>query len=96
MSRLAYAVAFKAVKEILILDEIFAVGDAGFRARCERRYRELRALGHTIVVVSHDPRVVQAFCDRALLLSDGRIAVEGAVHDVVEQYTSMVTVPPTS
>ena len=43
--RLGYAVAFKAVREVLVLDEIFAVGDAGFRARCERRYRELRSLG---------------------------------------------------
>ena len=44
-SRLAYAVAFKAVRDVLVLDEIFAVGDAGFKARCERRYMDLRAPG---------------------------------------------------
>ena len=46
-ARLGYAVAFKAVRDVLVLDEIFAVGDAGFRARCEERYRQLRASGHT-------------------------------------------------
>ncbi len=48
-SRLAYSVAFRAVREVLVLDEIFSVGDAGFKARCEERFRELHALGHTIV-----------------------------------------------
>ena len=47
-SRLAYAVAFRAVREVLVLDEIFAVGDAGFRARCEERYRQLHRDGHTV------------------------------------------------
>ena len=50
-SRLGYAVAFEAVREVLVLDEIFAVGDAGFKARCEARYRELHAAGHTVVLV---------------------------------------------
>ena len=57
-SRLAYAVAFRAVREVLVLDEIFAVGDAGFRAKCEERYKDLRAAGHTMVLVSHEPRVI--------------------------------------
>src|SRR6187399_2178111 len=48
-ARLAYAVAFHAVREVLIIDEIFAVGDAGFRERCQRRYRELRSGGHTVI-----------------------------------------------
>ena len=56
-SRLAYAVAFQAVREVLVLDEIFAVGDAGVQARCEERYRELHAAGHTIMLVSHDALV---------------------------------------
>ena len=56
-ARLAYAVAFRAVRDVLILDEILAVGDAGFRQRCEERYRQLRARGHSTIVVSHDPDV---------------------------------------
>src|SRR5262245_11027916 len=60
-ARLAYSVAFKAVREILILDEIFAVGDAAFKTRCQERYQQLSAAGHTILLVSHDPVVVGKF-----------------------------------
>ena len=90
-ARLGYAVAFRAVREVLILDEIFAVGDAGFRARCETRYRELRAAGHTAVIVSHDPRVIAIFCDRALLLDAGRVAMEGTGPEVADRYVSTLT-----
>lgn len=89
--RLGYAVAFKAVREVLVLDEIFAVGDAGFKARCEKRYRELRALGHTAVIVSHDPRIIATFCDRALLLDAGRVVLEGAARDVADRYLTSLT-----
>jgi ABC-2 type transport system ATP-binding protein len=90
-SRLAYSVAFKAVREVLVLDEIFAVGDAGFKARCEERYRQLRAAGRTVLIVSHDPRTIAAFCDRALLLDGGRIVADGQADKVAEQYVSVVT-----
>lgn len=90
-SRLAYAVAFHAVREVLVLDEIFAVGDAGFRARCEERYRQQRANGHTVLIVSHDPRIIRTFCDRAILLKDNRIAFEGAPQEVVDRYISTLT-----
>ncbi|HEX7088473.1 MAG TPA: ABC transporter ATP-binding protein [Vicinamibacterales bacterium] len=89
-SRLAYAVAFAAVREVLILDEIFAVGDAGFRARCEARYRELREAGHTVLLVSHDPRTIATFCDRALLLDRGRILMDGPAPLVAERYVHTV------
>jgi ABC-type polysaccharide/polyol phosphate transport system ATPase subunit len=85
-SRLAYAVAFAAVREVLVLDEIFAVGDAGFRARCEQRYRELRAQGHTVVLVSHDPRTIASFCDRAVLLDGGRVVAEGSAETIADRY----------
>jgi ABC-2 type transport system ATP-binding protein len=88
-ARLAYAVAFQAVREVLVLDEIFAVGDAGFRARCEARFLELRARGHTVLLVSHDPRVIGSFCDRALLLDGGRIASEGLARDVADRYVDL-------
>jgi ABC-2 type transport system ATP-binding protein len=89
--RLGYAVAFKAVRDVIVLDEIFAVGDAGFKARCERRYRELRALGHTAIIVSHDPRIIATFCDRALMLDGGRIVFEGPARDVADRYVSTLT-----
>jgi len=90
--RLGYAVAFKAVRDVLVLDEIFAVGDAGFKARCERRYLELRALGHTAIIVSHDPRIIATFCDRALLLEGGRIVFEGSAREVADRYLSTLSV----
>ncbi len=89
--RLGYAIAFKAVREVLVLDEIFAVGDAGFKARCEHRYHELRAAGHAAVIVSHDPRIVSTFCDRAVLIDAGRVAHEGPAAEVAEHYLSMLT-----
>ena len=92
-SRLAYAVAFAAVREVLVLDEIFAVGDAGFRARCEARYGQLRDDGHTVLMVSHDPRTIGTFCDRALLLDGGQLVAEGSGADVAEQYLRAANVP---
>jgi ABC-type polysaccharide/polyol phosphate transport system ATPase subunit len=88
-SRLAYAVAFQAVREVLILDEIFAVGDAGFRARCEDRYRALRQAGHTILLVSHDPRYITAFCDRAILLDGGRLITVGTPDEILAGYLAL-------
>ena len=85
-ARLAYSVAFKAVRDVLILDEVFAVGDQEFRARCEARHRELNAQGHTVVIVSHETRIISTFCDRALLLEGGTIAFEGTGADVVAEY----------
>jgi ABC-type polysaccharide/polyol phosphate transport system ATPase subunit len=91
--RLGYAVAFKAVREVLVLDEIFAVGDAGFKARCEQRYLELRALGHTAIIVSHDPRIIATFCERAILLDGGRVAFEGEAREVADRYVTALTQP---
>jgi ABC-type polysaccharide/polyol phosphate transport system ATPase subunit len=93
-SRLAYAVAFAAVREVLVLDEIFAVGDAGFRARCEARYLQLRDAGHTVLMVSHDPRTIGTFCDRALLLDGGRIVAEGPGADIAARYVETLTATP--
>jgi ABC-type polysaccharide/polyol phosphate transport system ATPase subunit len=87
--RLGYAVAFKAVQDVLVLDEIFAVGDAGFKARCEERYRELRALGRTAIIVSHDPRIIASFCERAILIDRGRIVGEGAARAIADRYVSL-------
>ena len=92
-ARLGYAVAFEAVRDVLVLDEIFAVGDAGFKMRCEERYRELRARGHSVLLVGHDPGVISKFCDRALLLDGGQIVVEGAARDVADEYLSLMHVP---
>ena len=89
--RLGYAIAFKAVRDVLMLDEIFAVGDAGFKQRCEERYLELRAQGHTAVIVSHDPRIIATYCDRALLLDSGHVVFDGPARDAAAHYVSTLT-----
>jgi len=90
-ARLAYSLAFHALQGVLILDEIFAVGDAGFRRRCEERFREFRQRGQAAIVVSHDPRVISTFCDRAILLNAGRIVRDGSPRDVADAYLAMLT-----
>jgi ABC-type polysaccharide/polyol phosphate transport system ATPase subunit len=90
-ARLAYAVAFRAVRDVLILDEIFAVGDAGFKERCQDRYRQMHRHGHSMLLVSHDPRTIATFCDRALLLEAGRIAMSGAAAAVADRYVTLLT-----
>jgi ABC-type polysaccharide/polyol phosphate transport system ATPase subunit len=89
-SRLAYAIAFHAVRDVLVLDEIFAVGDAGFTTKCQERYRELRAMGHSVVLVSHDPVTVEKFCDRALFLGEGQIVLNGSAAAIAAHYRSVV------
>ncbi len=88
-ARLAYAVAFRAVRHILVLDEIFAVGDAAFKERCKARFRELQAEGHTIILVSHAYPLIREFCDRGLLLESGRIVAEGTASEVVDAYLEL-------
>ncbi len=89
-ARLAYSVAFHAVREVLILDEIFAVGDVGFKERCRERYRELRAAGRSILLVSHDPNVIADSCDRAFLLEGGRFIEEGPPDRIVASYFDLL------
>jgi ABC-2 type transport system ATP-binding protein len=88
-ARLAYSVAFKAAREVLVVDEIFAVGDAGFKARCEERYRELSAAGYTVILVSHAPETVSTFCNRALLLEGGRVVMNDTAENVAKTYVSV-------
>lgn len=90
-ARLAYSVAFTTVREILILDEIFAVGDAAFTERCQDRYRELSAKGHTILLVSHEPQVIATFCRRAILLEGGKIIMDDEGAAVADEYVKLLT-----
>jgi ABC-type polysaccharide/polyol phosphate transport system ATPase subunit len=93
-ARLAYAIAFCAPRDVLVLDEVFAVGDAAFRARCEARYRELKAEGRTVLLVSHDPHVVSTYCDRAVLLEGGRIVADGPGDRVAAAYLGLLGEAP--
>jgi len=93
-ARLAYAVAFQAVREVLILDEIFAVGDAASRHRGLDRYRELRAAGRGGVVVSHEPYTIASVCQRGGLTGGGRIVLDDPADRVSEEYLRRLAGPP--
>jgi lipopolysaccharide transport system ATP-binding protein len=85
-ARLAFAAAINADPDILILDEILAVGDARFQQKCFRRIQDMRANGCTILFVSHSTEQVLRLCDSAILLNEGRVAGSGATSDVVDAY----------
>jgi ABC-2 type transport system ATP-binding protein len=84
--RLAFAVMVQSGSEILLIDEVLAVGDAAFQQRCLDEFQRLRAEGRTIVLVTHDMTMVERFCHRAMLLSGGEIEMIGDPHDVGRRY----------
>jgi ABC-type polysaccharide/polyol phosphate transport system ATPase subunit len=88
-ARLSYAIAFGAVREVLLLDEIFAVGDQGFVSKCHARYRELHAKGHTLILVSHGTDAIAEFCTRGILIDGGRVVFAGKSADVAARYREM-------
>jgi lipopolysaccharide transport system ATP-binding protein len=84
--RLAFSVAAHLEPEILLVDEVLAVGDAEFQARCLGRMEDFGATGRTVVFVSHNMQAMAQLCDRAILLERGRIVMEGTSPDVVAHY----------
>lgn len=89
--RLAYSVAFRAVRGLLILDEVFAVGDMEFKEKCYQRYEEIHQAGHTVLMVSHNPLDIERFCDRAILLERGKAVQEGSGQEIASAYVQSLT-----
>ncbi|MFP3881771.1 MAG: ABC transporter ATP-binding protein [Actinomycetota bacterium] len=89
-SRLAFSVAMNLNPDVLLLDEILAVGDASFQEKSMQAMRELLDRAGTILFVSHSLNNVEEFCDRAIWLEQGEIAAEGAATDVVKAYRKSV------
>ncbi len=85
-ARLAFAVAVCADPEILLIDEVLAVGDEAFRAKCIHRVRRFLAEGGTLVVVSHDLDMMSTLCPRGIWLDNGQIRMDGAIDDVIAAY----------
>ena len=88
--RLAFSVAASVDPDVLVVDEVLAVGDAYFQQKCIRRIRDFRDRGVTILFVSHDPTAVKTLCDRALLLHDGTIADDDRPAGVLERYNALI------
>lgn len=84
--RLAFSVAIHANREILLMDEVLAVGDANFQSKCMNEFMKHRAMGRTIILVTHDVATVQKYCDRAMLLRDGSIVNIGLSDDICNEY----------
>jgi ABC-type polysaccharide/polyol phosphate transport system ATPase subunit len=86
LGRLGFSIASAWVPDLLILDEVFAAGDAAFTVKCERRIREFQAAGVTILLVSHAPQVLWSTCQRCLWLDHGQLVADGPTAEVVEGY----------
>lgn len=84
--RLAFAAAVASEPDVLLVDEVIAVGDACFQQKCFRRIRELRERGATILLVTHAPEVVLGLCDRVLLLDRGELVFDGEPEAGVDRY----------
>ena len=85
--RLAFSVAIKAQGDVLILDEVLAVGDEAFQRKCNDYFMERKASGKTTILVTHDMGAVKKYCNRAVLIEDGLVKAYGDPEDVANQYS---------
>ena len=85
--RLAFSVAIKAQGDILILDEVLAVGDEAFQRKCNDYFLERKNSGKTTILVTHDMGAVKKYCNKAILIEDGYIKAKGEPRDVANQYS---------
>ncbi len=84
--RLAFSVAINVDADIILIDEILAVGDQHFQEKCMDKMLELKKNGKTIVFVSHSASAVKFLCDRSIWLKDGKVAMDGKTNDVLDEY----------
>ena len=85
--RLGFSVATHVDPDILLLDEVFSVGDAAFRNKCIERMNQFKRMGKTIILVTHGLDLVRSWCDQAIWLSDGMLKAHGSPDQVVDAYT---------
>ncbi|HEY0416569.1 MAG TPA: ABC transporter ATP-binding protein [Gaiellaceae bacterium] len=88
--RLGFSVAAHIRSDVLLLDEVFAVGDEQFQRKCFGKIAEFKHRGGTILFVSHDAQAVERLCDRAVLLQRGEVAFDGATHDAIAAYRRLL------
>jgi lipopolysaccharide transport system ATP-binding protein len=89
--RLAFAVAAHLEPEILVVDEVLAVGDAEFQKKCIGKMQHVSRGGRTVLFVSHNLASIEALCSRAVLLSSGQVAMDGPVREVIASYHAMTS-----
>lgn len=93
MVRLAFSIAVNVEPNFLIIDEVLAVGDHTFQAKCFAKIRELRDQGRTLLCVSHASTMIQQLCERALWLDHGALVMDGPVAEIVAAYEGRAAVP---
>lgn len=86
-ARLGFSIAIHVSPDVLIVDEVLAVGDLRFQEKCLRQFERMRADGVTIVIVAQAPMFIQALCDRALWLKEGRVQNIGTADEISAEYT---------
>lgn len=84
--RLAFSTAIQTDPDVLLVDEVLAVGDGAFQEKCSQKITEIRQKGKTIIFVSHDLTTVERLCERCLYIKNGRIAAFGKTPEVIQQY----------
>ena len=89
--RLGFSVAAHLEADVLLLDEVFAVGDEAFQRKCFGKIAEFKRRGGTIVFVSHDAQAVEMLCDRAVLLKQGQIAFDGGTREAIARYRELLS-----
>jgi ABC-type polysaccharide/polyol phosphate transport system ATPase subunit len=90
MLRVAFSVAVNVDPDILLIDEILAVGDQAFQAKCLERIQRLRSCGKTLLCVSHSASMLAQFCDRAIWLDHGQVVMQGDLTEVLQAYEGRV------
>ena len=93
--RLAFSVMIQSDADVLLIDEVLAVGDAAFQQKCKDVFREMRGSERTVVLVTHDMSAVEQFCHRAMLLDAGEIVAFGDPDDVAQRYLRLNFAEPT-
>jgi ABC-2 type transport system ATP-binding protein len=84
--RLAFSIAIQAHNDILLIDEVLAVGDTAFQRKCFNVFKDIKRSGKTVIFVTHDMGAVQQFCDRALMIQDSKIVTIGEPREVAQRY----------
>lgn len=85
--RLAFSIAIQAKSDILVLDEVLAVGDEAFQRKCFQYFEELKRDKRTVILVTHSMDSVRQYCDRAIMVKNGKIIADGSPDDVANQYS---------
>lgn len=87
--RLAFSIAIRSQGDILLLDEVLAVGDSAFQKKCNDYFEDIRESDATVVLVTHNMGAVERYCDRAILIDNGEIVKEGKPNIVADEYRNM-------